>query len=200
MDVEQPDRDRQTMDAAPAHWPAKTRRLVNEVRQLCRDWLAEPLRLCLGDFDRALHEHSVNARSHLDQQRYQASRQRLVLERRAFEQRFIGCVDRALLQLGSQPATAKAEPARLTLSLLDPLEQEMTTALDQLVARSEARAGPLLVELSYRLAVLVGVPPLESEAMPLGPQAMARPSAKPATRWRCPPSTSFSCCRRWRAS
>lgn len=172
MDVEQPERDRQ--EAAPAHWPAKTRQLVNEVRQLCRSWLAEPLKLCLGDFDRALHEHAVNSRSHLDQQRYQASRQRLVLDRRAFEQRFVDCIDRALLRLGSQSAAAKAEPARLTLSLLDPLEQEMTTALDQLVARSEARGGPLLVELSYRLAVLVGVPPLESEAMPLGPQAMAR--------------------------
>ncbi|HET6806845.1 MAG TPA: DUF1631 family protein [Frateuria sp.] len=174
MDVEQPDRSRSGTGAAPAHWPAKTRRLVGEIRQICREWLPEPLRLCLADFDRALHEQAANARSHVDQQRYQATRQRLVQERRAFEQRFIDCIDRALLDLGSQPAAAKAPPARLTLSLLDPMEHEMTAALDQLVARSAARGGPLLVELSYRLAVLVGMPPLESEAMPLGPHAMAR--------------------------
>jgi hypothetical protein len=174
MDVEQPDRHRSIADAPPAHWPAKTRRLVDDIRRLCRDWLSEPLRLCLADFDRALHERAASARSHIDQQRYQATRQRLVQERQAFEQRFIDCIDRGLLQLGTQPAATKAPPARLTLSLLDPLEHEMTAALDQLVARSAARGGPLLVELSYRLAVLIGTPPLESDAMPLGPQAMAK--------------------------
>lgn len=174
MDFDQPDRHRSSADAPPAHWPAKTRRLVDEIRRLCRDWLSEPLRLCLGDFDRALHERAASARSHLDQQRYQATRQRLVLERQAFEQRFIECIDRSLLQLGARSSAAAPAPARLTLSLLDPLEHEMTAAMDQLVARSEARGGPLLVELSYRLAVLVGAPPLESEAMPLGPQAMAK--------------------------
>jgi len=174
MDVEQPDRSRSSSVAPPAHWPAKTRRLVDEIRQLCREWLSEPLRLCLGDFDRALHEHAANARSHIDQQRYQATRQRLVQERQAFEQRFIDCIDHAMLELGAQSVAAQAQPARLTLSLLDPIEHEMTAALDQLVARSAARGGPLLVELGYRLAVLIGTPPLESEAMPLGPQAMAK--------------------------
>src|SRR5690242_17544721 len=174
MDVEQPDRHRPGAGAPPAHWPAKTRQLVDEIRLLCREWLSEPLKVCLGDFDRALHEHAARTRSHIEQQRYQATRQRLVAERRAFEQGFIDCIDRALLQLGAQPTAAKAPPARLTLSLLDPLEHEMTGALDQLVARSAARGGPLLVELGYRLAVLVGTPPLESESMPLGPQAMAK--------------------------
>jgi len=174
MDVEQPGRHRSHEDAPPAHWPAKTRRLIDEIRQLCREWLSEPLRVCLGDFDRALHEHAASTSSHLDQQRYQATRQRLVLERRAFEERFIDCIDHLLLQLGTRPTGAPAPPMHLSLSLLDPLEHEMTAALDQLVARSAARGGPLLVELSYRLAVLVGTPPLESEAMPLGPQAMAK--------------------------
>ncbi|MCX7515104.1 DUF1631 family protein [Frateuria hangzhouensis] len=174
MDVEQPGRHRLSADAPPVDWPARTRRLVDEIRLLCRDWLSAPLRVCLADFDRALHDRAANTRSHIEQQRYQATRQRVVQERQAFEQRFIECVDRGLLQLGSQPVAAKAPPARLTLSLLDPLEHEMTAALDQLVARSAARGGPLLVELSYRLAVLIGMPPLESESMPLGPQAMAR--------------------------
>ncbi|HEV2541053.1 MAG TPA: DUF1631 family protein [Frateuria sp.] len=173
MDVEQPGRHRSITDAAPAHWPAKTRRLIDETRQLCREWLPGPLRQCLADFDRALHERSAHARSHLDQQRYQATRQRLVQDRQAFEERFIDCIDQGLVRMGA-PAAAKAPAAGLTLSLLDPLEHELTAALDQLVARSAARGGPLLVELGYRLAVLVGIPPLEGEAMPLGPQAMVK--------------------------
>ncbi|HEV2621052.1 MAG TPA: DUF1631 family protein [Frateuria sp.] len=173
MDVEQPGRHRSITDAPPANWPAKTRRLIDETRRLCRDWLPGPLRQCLADFDRALHEQSARARNHLDQQRYQATRQRLVQDRQAFEERFIDCIDQGLMRMGA-PAAAKAPAARLTLSLLDPLEHEMTAALDQLVARSAARGGPLLVELGYRLAVLVGIPPLEGEAMPLGPQAMVK--------------------------
>jgi hypothetical protein len=174
MDVEQPGRHRSITDAPPAHWPAKTRRLIEETRRLCRDWLPGPLRQCLADFDRALHEQAARARSHLDQQRYQATRQRLVQERQAFEERFIDCIDQRLMQMGAPSVVAEAPAARLTLSLLDPLEHELTAALDQLVARSAARGGPLLVELGYRLAVLVGVPPLDGEAMPLGPQAMVK--------------------------
>lgn len=173
MDVEKPERDPAAV-APSAQWPARTQRLVDEVRRLCRDWLSGPLRQCLSEFDRALHEQAARSHSHLDQQRFLATRQRLVLERQAFEERFIACIDQALLRLGQAQEPPRAPAARLTLSLLDPLEHEMTAAIDQLVARSEARGGPLLVELSYRLAVLVGVPPLEGEAMPLGPQAMAK--------------------------
>ena len=98
MDVEQPDRSRSSTVAPPAHWPAKTRRLVDDVRQLCREWLSEPLKLCLEDFDRALHEQAASTRSHVEKQRYQATRQRLVQERRAFEQRFIDGIDQWLAE------------------------------------------------------------------------------------------------------
>jgi hypothetical protein len=153
-------------------WPARTQRLVDEVRGLCATWLHEPLRACLGDFDRRLHDKSDRTRSHVDQQRYLATRQTLLQGRQVFEERFVASIDRAVAQIGTAtPPTAK-KPG-LTLSLLDAVEHELTAALDQLVARNEARNGPLLVELSYRLAVLVAAPPLEGERLPLGPQAMA---------------------------
>lgn len=155
-------------------WPLRTQRLVSEVRSLCRTWLRDPLQLCLGDFDRRLHEIADRTRSHMDQQRYLASRQRLLQERQAFEDRFIASVDGAFSGLGTGSASSPRASQRQPLSLLEPLEHEMTAALDQLVARSEARCGPLLVELSYRLAVLIGAPPLEAESLPLGPQAMAK--------------------------
>jgi hypothetical protein len=154
-------------------WPARTQRLLGEVRTLCETWLHGPLMLCLGDFDRRLYEKSDRTRSHLDQQRYLATRQCLLQGRQTFEGQFIAHIERAFTQMGTVRAPATPPPPRLSLSLLDPLEHELTTALDQLVARNEARSGPLLVELSYRLAVLMGMPPLEPEALPVGPQAIA---------------------------
>ncbi|MGN6329248.1 MAG: DUF1631 family protein [Rhodanobacter sp.] len=154
-------------------WPARTQRLVDEVRGLCATWLHEPLRACLGDFDRRLHDKSDRTRSHVDQQRYLATRQMLLQGRQVFEERFVASIDRAFAQIGTLAAPSAGKKPGLTLSLLDAVEHELTAALDQLVARNEARNGPLLVELSYRLAVLVAAPPLEGERLPLGPQAMA---------------------------
>lgn len=154
-------------------WPVRTQRLVADVRGLCATWLHEPLRACLGDFDRRLHDKSDRTRSHVDQQRYLATRQTLLQGRQVFEERFVASIDRAFAQIGTATAPSAAKKPGLTLSLLDAVEHELTAALDQLVARNEARNGPLLVELSYRLAVLVAAPPLEGERLPLGPQAMA---------------------------
>lgn len=174
MEVEQSDRQRAPdFNGGCGRWPARTQRLIGEIRSRCRGWLHEPLMLCLGDFDRRLYDKSDRTRSHLDQQRYLATRQRLLEERQTFEDRFIGHIDQAFVQMGTVRAPASPTRSRPALSLVDPLEHELTTALDQLVARNEARCGPLLVELSYRLAVLVGAPPLEAEALPLGPQAIA---------------------------
>jgi hypothetical protein len=175
MEVGTPDQHRViTADRDDGGWPLRTQRLVSEVRSLCRTWLRDPLQLCLGDFDRRLLEIADRTRSHMDQQRYLASRQRLLQERQAFEDRFIASVDNAFSGLGAGSVSSPRASQRQPLSLLEPLEHEMTAALDQLVARSEARCGPLLVELSYRLAVLIGAPPLEAESLPLGPQAMAK--------------------------
>lgn len=160
-----------------ARWPARTQRLLGELRALCGNWLHEPLRRCLDHFDMRLHSQSEQTRSHLDQQHYQTTRQHLFIERKAFDERFIASIDQAFDRLG-MPALKPAEAVPLTLtptlSLLDPSEHELAAALDQLVSRSEARGGPQLVELGYRLAALIGAPPLESDALPVGPQAMAR--------------------------
>ena len=158
-----------------ARWPARTQRLLGELRVLCGNWLHEPLRRCLDHFDMRLHRQSEQTSSHLDQQHYQTTRQHLFIERKTFDERFIASIDQAFDQLGmpAKKSTA-AVPQMLTLSLLDQSEHELAAALDQLVSRSEARGGSQLIELGYRLAALIGAPPLESDALPIGPQAMAK--------------------------
>lgn len=160
-----------------AHWPVRTQRLLGELRVLCSNWLHEPLGRCLDHFDMRLHRQGEQTGSHLEQQHYLTTRQQLFIERKSFDERFIASIDEAFDRLGMpavKSAGAVPQTLTLTLSLLDQSEHELTAALDQLVSRSEARGGPQLVELGYRLAALIGTPPLESDALPVGPQAMAR--------------------------
>ncbi len=148
------------------HWPPRTQRLLGELRALCGNWLHKPLLRSLDHFDMCLHQQAASARSHLEQTRYQATRQ-------TFDQRFIASIDQAFDRLG-QPTPEPVAEAKLTLSLVDPTEHELTTSLDQLVTRSEVRSGAQLLELGYRLAALIAVAPLEGDALPIGPQAMAK--------------------------
>ncbi|MBB6187782.1 DUF1631 family protein [Rhodanobacter sp. MP7CTX1] len=153
------------------HQSTRAQRLIGEILSLCESWLHEPLRLCLGDFDVRLHDKAEHTRSHLSQQRYLTTRQSLLQGRKMFDQHFIASLRQGFDELGvKQRPVSTSFP--LSLSLLDSSDHDLVVALDQLVARSEARGGQVLVELSYRLGVLVGAPPLEGAALPLGPHGM----------------------------
>ena len=160
-------------DRPDARWPARTQRLLSELRSLCGDWLHELLMISLDHFEMQLHQQAERTHSHLDQQLYLTTRQKLQNERHAFDQQFIANIGQAFDRLGQPLPKSGARPLQ-TLSLLDPLEHEVITSLDQLVARSEARGGQPQVELGYRLAALIASPPLTGDALPVGPRAMAR--------------------------
>jgi len=161
------------VDHPDARWPARTQRLLSELRSLCGDWLHELLMTSLDHFEMQLHQQAERTHSHLDQQLYLTTRQKLQNERHAFDRQFIANIGQAFDRLG-QPVPKSSTGPLQTLSLLDPLEHEVITSLDQLVARSEARGGLPQVELGYRLAALIASPPLTGDALPVGPRAMAR--------------------------
>ncbi|HZX72299.1 MAG TPA: DUF1631 family protein, partial [Rhodanobacter sp.] len=76
-----------------------------------------------------------------------------------------------------QPSQKSAQVDESTpwqsLELLDPNVQELSMTLDQFGARGEVQHGRALYELGYRLAVLIGSPPLEGQSLPMGPHALA---------------------------
>ena len=169
---------------ADARWSQRSQRLLGEVRVICSNWLHQPLLRALDQFDTLLNQQAERTRSHLDQVGYQATRKLLRSERETFDQHFIASIGKAFDRLG-QPI-AKPAAAMLTLSLVDALDHDLTTSLDQLVARSEARGGVQLVELGYRLAALIAAAPLEGAAVPIGPQAMATAFDDASTYLRLP--------------
>ena len=172
----------QTARLSIGRWPARAQRLLEASYKLCVNGLHEPLRQCLGDFEQQLFAQAERARQHTQQQDYYSSRQRVLQDHIQFEQRFneqLAATFNALDTTAAAPTTASAsatatrEKAWQSLELLDPVAQELTMAVDQLGARGEVRHSGVLYELGYRMAVLIGAPPLEGVKLPLGPHALA---------------------------
>lgn len=179
MEVEQqgrrpslaPDRD---LRPDHASWAPRARRLIEETHALCVSWLETPLRQCLVEAEQRLYAQAERSRNPLEQQQCLYGRQILQQQRPAVERRFVEGIRQHFNGVGAQPEPeTPADALRRPLELLDATEHEQMAALEKLVARGEARHGASLFELGYRLAVLVGQPPLEGERLPLGPHALA---------------------------
>ncbi|MDR3447285.1 MULTISPECIES: DUF1631 family protein [unclassified Dyella] len=157
-----------------AGWAPRARRLIEETHALCISWLEMPLRQCLSDAEQRLYALAERSRNPNEQQQCLYSRQLLQQRRGGMERSFMEGVRQYFNGVGAVPEPeATTDAPRRPLELLDTTEHEQTVAVDKLVARGEARHGSSLFELGYRLAVLVGLPPLEGERLPLGPHALA---------------------------
>lgn len=179
MDVGQ-DRRRQLGGHSSARftsgrWPARAQRLIETSYTLSVEGLHEPLKHCLGEFERKLFALAERAPRADEQQDLFASRQRMLQESDAVHQRFLEHLGKALNELEGTDAPAASVDSKpwKSLELVDPAVQELAMALEQIGARGEVRHSSQLHELGYRLAVLVGSPPLEGKSLPLGPQALA---------------------------
>jgi len=181
MDVEQNRRRRfeayQSFRLKDGRWPARAQRLLEASYALCVEGLQEPLHQCLSDFEQKLFKQAESAKLPKQQQDFLTSRLRMVHGRVAFEERFLlelaeafNDIDKAAVKVD-----ASASPrSRLSLQLLDQAEQEMVMSIERLGARGEMRHNGVLYELGYRLAVLIGAPPLDGHSLPLGPYVLTR--------------------------
>ncbi|OOG38020.1 hypothetical protein B0E52_14560, partial [Rhodanobacter sp. C06] len=158
---------------ARGRWPARTQRLLNVIGPLCGQWLEPALQSCLDRFDHELYLQAERSRSHLEQQYCFDSRAQLQLQRPAFMQAYADHLRKGFAQLGEVDEGADEALAHQPLSLLERGEQELTATLDKVAARGEAHHGPVLTELAYRFAVLVGAAPLEGAALPIAPAGLA---------------------------
>jgi len=155
--------------------PLRARKLIETACILCDHWAEPTLRLCLDRFDKRLYEHAERSRNHFEEQRCFDSRHLVKQGRTAFVQSFCAKLRESFECMGEDEDERTAHSLSLhSLTLLDRTEHELTAALDTLASRGEAQNGPILSELSYRLAVLVASPPLEGKELPIGPQNLAR--------------------------
>ena len=159
-----------------ARWPAHAQGLLDTSLALCIEHLRAPLRACLAQFAQYLFD--LADRTHLDGDRQSllSWRERIVKDQTALAQRFVTQLTRNFDQVDAPaaPTQSDADTTWHQLELLDPVESELATTLDELGTRGDRRHSSVLHELSYRLAELIGFPPLENDALPLGPRALAQ--------------------------
>ncbi len=192
MDVEQSRRhlfaSHQRSRLTEGRWPERAQRLIETSHTLCVEGLREPLRRCVSEFEQQLFKLAERAHRHLEQQDFYASRQRILQHRPLLEERFIARIGIAFDQIdsGATLRTPSEPKPWQSLQLLDPVEQELSMAVAQLGSRGEMRHSSVLYELGYRLAVLLGAPPLEGEALPLGPHALAKAFHEACTELELP--------------
>lgn len=181
MDVGE-DRRRQLASHSSARftsgrWSARAQRLIEASYTLSVEGLHQPVKHCLGEFEKKLFALAERAPRADEQQDLFASRQHALQQSGAVHQRFLEHLGTAISELDSVDtlATQLASDTKpwQSLELLDPAVQELSMTLDQIGARGEVRHSSQLHELGYRLAVLIGSPPLEGKALPLGPYALA---------------------------
>lgn len=157
----------------PVALSPRAEREAQQGLSLCLTWLDMPLRESLRDFDQRLFAAAESCRNHLAQQACFESRNIVERDGAGFRNRFASHLSERFRRLGEAIESKAAATAEfVTLSLVDPDEQEQADALASMAARGEARSASSLFELGYRLAVLAGTPPLEGEALPAGPRAL----------------------------
>ncbi|MFA6229712.1 MAG: DUF1631 family protein [Rhodanobacter sp.] len=194
MDVGQ-DRRRQFASHSSARltsgrWPVRAQRLIEASYTLSVEGLHEPVKHCLGEFEKKLFALAERAPRADEQQDLFASRQRTLQQGGAVQQRFLEHLGKAINELDRADTLASSDAADAkpwqSLELLDPAVQELSMTLEQIGARGEVRHGSQLHELGYRLAVLIGSPPLEGKSLPLGPHALASAFNKAAAELALP--------------
>lgn len=164
---------------ARGRWPARAQRLLEQSYTLCKDSLQEPLQRCLDEFEQQLFAQADHAHHAKEQQDCFASRQRMLQDRSALELRFFVRLAGALDDIdivgntdANESSTGRNNKGWQQLELLDPVEHEVSMTVEQLGSRGDVRHSEVLGELGYRLGVLIGTPPLEGDALPLGPHAL----------------------------
>lgn len=158
-----------------SNWPQRSRRLLQELFELCAQWLRDPVHEGLDAFAAYQFELAEGARNSVDQQAYMNGRERLLRERDRFDEHVVDALAEQLEHIG---APVEQSTGRIStdapLSLVNTHQQDTSAALETMTARGTARGGLPLIELGYRMAALLAKPPLEGHAQPLGPHALTQ--------------------------
>ncbi|MEP6939430.1 MAG: DUF1631 family protein, partial [Rudaea sp.] len=152
--------------------PQRARSLLTAAFELARKLVGETLHGALGEFEKHLFKLAENSRSSTQQQNYMQTTQELIARRALVETVFFENIedwfartDRAARN--DKPAASPA--ARESLSLVANNDLDESLAVQEFSVRNEVRHSQALYELGHRFGVLVAMPPLDGQLVPLGP-------------------------------
>jgi Protein of unknown function (DUF1631) len=163
---------------AAADLPPRVRELLGALIGLCRQTLAAPLILTVEALEQALLHDADRARNPMQQAELMAQRGQLHAFAGHFPDRMLDALAEALARL-REPTAAIAPsvappplPGLLGLSLVAEHDVDRDLLLTEMVRRETLRSANSLNLLGQRMGVLAAAPALDTDTLPLAPQAL----------------------------
>ncbi|HIE1100414.1 DUF1631 family protein [Stenotrophomonas maltophilia] len=163
---------------AAADLPPRVRELLGALIGLCRQTLAAPLILTVEALEQALLHDADRARNPMQQAELMAQRGQLHAFAGHFPDRMLDALAEALTRL-REPTAAIAPgvappplPGLLGLSLVAEHDVDRDLLLTEMVRRETLRSANSLNLLGQRMGVLAAAPALDTDTLPLAPQAL----------------------------
>jgi hypothetical protein len=166
----------------------RARRIVAELTDSLPQMLGTALDALLLELDAEYASRITQAATGVARDGWVESRRRLAEGRTVFAAAFFEGLRRESLALldprAPQPASPEgaAPPVQRRLALVDEEVLEEEGALGAIATRHEHRASLSLLLLGQRFGVMLGRPPQDASALPVGPQAFGRALAGAARR------------------
>jgi hypothetical protein len=160
----------------------RARHLLAQQIAECGSLLEPLLRSVLDDLEHELFRIAQQSTGGQAQHEAMEALAETKRQRPRFQGRFMALLEQRFAEIGQPEAAAEADPRiEGDLSLVDPREFDETMALDDLSTRTELHAGNAIFDLCHRYAVLIAAPPLDNDALPCGPHALAKVLGAAAT-------------------
>jgi Protein of unknown function (DUF1631) len=161
--------------------PKRVRLLLEGVLELTSNELERGLVSCLNDFEQQLFKFAEQARNSDMQARWLESQRLIKRTRHDLVPKFLISLEAELAcvrDLGKRHDAGKNATKLRTpgaaLALVDDLEMDESTIINEISSRAEMRSSLPLYLLSQRFGVLAGKPAFDSETNPVGPHSLCR--------------------------
>jgi len=165
---------------ASKNLPRRVRHLLEGILEFASDEFERGLMSSLNEFEQQLFKFAEQARSATVQTRWLEAQRLIKRTRHDLVPRFLIALE-AELSLLRDPHQARplfmsrsAIGMGSELSLVNDMEIDESTILIEISNRGEMRNSLPLYLLGQRFGVLAGKPALDSESLPIGPQALCR--------------------------
>ena len=160
----------------------RARHLLAQQIAECGGLLEPLLRNALDDLEHELFRIAEQSSGGQAQHEAMEALKEVKRQRPRFQGRFMALLEQRFAMIDRAAATSESgRRPDGDLSLVDPHEFDETMALDDLSTRTELHAGNAIFDLCHRYAVLVAAPPLDNDALPSGPHALATVLGEAAT-------------------
>jgi len=165
-----------TLASAPL--PPRVRKILRRFLEHITPDLTSSLTAMLGEFDHMLFKQTELARTSQHQAEQFANLRTFQRNRAELIPRFMEGMENELAGLRQRPVRA-ADDAQApiefrTLTLVDDAVMDQQIVLREIARRHEMRAANAMLLLGQRFGVLAGTPALDTEHLPVGPQALCR--------------------------